>query len=129
MSYPYTVSFIITLLTCLYFVGCTTTSQISYQRDVRPILVDKCRECHIPPYGEGFRKTGLDMDSYETLMEGAIYGPVIVPGNSKKSSLNMLVEGRAGNLSRLLKIQHKKPMTDHEIKVLHLWVEQGALNN
>ena len=40
----------------------------------------------------------------------------------------MLVEGRAGTLSRVLKIKHK-PMTDHEIEVLRLWVEQGAHNN
>jgi hypothetical protein len=68
------------------------------------------------------------MESYETLLKGSLYGPVIVPGNSRKSSLNMLVEGRAGNLSRVLKIKHK-PMTDHEIEVLRLWVEQGAHNN
>lgn len=128
MSYSFTLSSIITLLICLYFVGCATTPQISYQHDVRPILVDKCINCHIPPYGEGYRKTGLDMESYASLLEGSIYGPVIVPGNSKKSPLNMLVEGRAGDLSRVLKSQHK-PMTDHEVKVLNLWVKQGARNN
>ena len=68
------------------------------------------------------------MKSYETLMEGSIFGPAVVPGNSKKSPLNMLVEGRAGNLSREIEKRHK-PITDHEIKVLHLWVEQGARNN
>ena len=68
------------------------------------------------------------MESYETLLKGSLYGPVIVPGNSRKNSLNMLVGGRAGNLSRVLKIKHK-PMTDHEIEVLRLWVEQGAHNN
>ena len=128
MNYTYTARFIGTLLTCLYFVGCETTLQISYQRDVYPIFVDKCIDCHAPPHGEGFRKTGLDMESYETLMEGSIFGPVIVPGNSEASTLNMFVEGRAGALSRVLRDMHK-PITDHEIKVLHLWVEQGAQNN
>jgi hypothetical protein len=61
-------------------------------------------------------------------MEGSIYGPAIVPGNSRKSPLNMLVEGRAGNLASEMKLRHT-PMTDHEIKVLNLWVEQGAQNN
>ena len=68
------------------------------------------------------------MESYETLVQGSIYGPVIVPGNTTKSTLNMLVEGRAGDLPRALEIKHK-PMTDHEIEVLRLWVEQGAHNN
>jgi len=61
-------------------------------------------------------------------MEGSLYGPVIVPGNSKMSPLNMLVESRAGNLSLKLKNKHK-PITEHEIEILHLWVEQGARNN
>lgn len=128
MNYTYTVSFLITLLTCLYFTGCKTTPQISYQHDVHPIIVDKCIDCHTQPHGEGYRKTGLDVKSYETLMEGSIFGPVIVPGNSKTSLLNMFSEGRAGNLTRVLKNMHK-PITDHEIMVLRLWVEQGALNN
>ena len=68
------------------------------------------------------------MERYETLMEGSIFGPAIVPGNSKTSPLNMLVEGRAGKLSRVLKNMHT-PITDREIEVLHLWVEQGAKNN
>lgn len=128
MKYTYTVSFVLTLLTCFYFVGCKTMPQISYQYDVHPIFVDKCVDCHTPPDGEGYRKTGLDMKSYETLMEGSIFGPIIVPGNSRTSILNMFVEGRAGEISHVLKNMHK-PMTDHEVMVLHLWVEQGALNN
>jgi Planctomycete cytochrome C len=118
----------ILLLTCLYLAGCKTTPQISYQRDVRPIFVDKCTRCHTPPYGTGYRQTGLDLESYTSLMKGSIYGPVVVPGNSKTSPLNMLVEGRAGDLSRQMEISHT-PMTEQEIEVLQLWVEQGAPDN
>ena len=128
MKPTYAASAIFTLLICLYFSGCATAPQISYQRDVHPIFLDKCIECHTPPYGEGYRRSGLDMERYETLMEGSIFGPAIVPGNSKMSPLNMLVEGRAGKLSRVLKNMHT-PITDREIEVLHLWVEQGAKNN
>lgn len=128
MNQGYLIMFLITLLTSLVVVGCATGPQVSYQRDVRPIFVDKCIDCHSPPYGEGYAKTGLDLRSYESLMKGSVYGPVIVPGNSKKSPLNMLVEGRAGDLSRVLKRQHN-PMTDEEIMIIRLWVEQGAQNN
>ena len=128
MNQGYLIGFLITLLTSLVVVGCATRPRVSYQRDVRPIFVDKCIDCHSPPYGEGYAKTGLDLRSYESLMKGSVYGPVIVPGNSKKSPLNMLVEGRAGDLSRVLKRQHD-PMTDEEIKMIRLWVKQGAKNN
>lgn len=128
MTYIYTVSPIIILLTCIYIVGCATKPQISYQQDVHPIFVDKCIACHTPPNGEGYRRSGLDMRSYENLMEGSMFGPAIVPGNSRTSPLNILVEGRAGNLSSEMKIRHT-PITDHEINTLYLWVEQGARNN
>jgi len=121
-------TFTLALLTCLSLAGCAIEPRISYQRDVHPIFEEKCTGCHTPPYGEGYRQTGLDMGSYETLVQGSIYGPVIVPGNSRNSALNILVEGRAGDLSRALEIKHK-PMTDHEIEVLRLWVDQGAHNN
>ena len=128
MNQPLSLTFTLALLTCLSLAGCAIESRISYQRDVHPIFEEKCTGCHTPPYGEGYRQTGLDMGSYETLVQGSIYGPVIVPGNSRKSALNILVEGRAGDLSRALEIKHK-PMTDREIEVLRLWVGQGALNN
>ena len=128
MNAVYLISLLITLLPCLVVVACATKQHISFQRDVRPIVVDKCIDCHSPPYGEGYIKTGLDLRSYESLMKGSVYGPVIVPGSSKKSPLNMLVEGRAGNLSRVLKMQHD-PMTDDEIKAIRLWVKQGAQDN
>lgn len=128
MIFRYTSNYIIGLVVCCYFSGCVITPSVSYQQDVHPVLVDKCIDCHIPPYGEGYKKTGLDMISYEKLLKGSIYGPVVIPGDSRKSPLNMLVEGRAGELSRAMKSQHKA-ITDHEIKVLQLWVQQGARKN
>ena len=119
---------LITLLLGIYLAGCANTPRVSYRRDVQPLLAEKCVACHTPPYGEGYRRTGLNMASYQTLMEGSIYGPVIIAGNSQASPLNMLVEGRAGDLKQKLAKRHK-PITEEETKVLRLWVEQGALDN
>ena len=127
MSYTCSISSTIILLTCLCSSGCTTT-EISYQQDVYPIFVKKCITCHSPPDGGGYKQSGLDMSSYETLMEGSIFGSAILPGNSQKSPLIILIEGRAGNLSREMEKRHE-PITDQEINTLHLWVEQGAQNN
>jgi hypothetical protein len=128
MNNTHHIRYAIILLTGLCLAGCKTTPQISYQRDVQPIFVGKCIDCHTPPYGAGYRQTGLNLESYTSLMKGSIYGPVVVAGNSKTSPLNMLVEGRAGDLSRQMEISHT-PMTEHEIEVLQLWVEQGAPDN
>ena len=108
--------------------GCATNQVVSYQNDVSPILQEKCRQCHIPPDGVGYVRTGLSMESYDTLMRGTMFGEVIIPGDSKRSILNKLTEGRAGESMRM---PHgdAEPLTPEEIEVLKEWVNQGALYN
>jgi len=108
--------------------GCATNQVVSYQSDVAPILQEKCRQCHIPPDGAGYVSTGLSMESYDTLMRGTMFGEVIIPGDSKRSVLNKLTEGRAGESMRM---PHgvAEPLTAEEIEVLKEWVDQGAIYN
>jgi uncharacterized membrane protein len=115
-------------LLLLLLVGCATEQVISYQSDVAPILQEKCRRCHIPPDGAGYVSTGLNMESYDTLMHGTIFGEVIIPGDSRRSIFNKLTEGRAGEAMRM---PHgtAEPLTPEEIEVLKQWVNQGALYN
>lgn len=101
--------------------------QVSFQRDVQPILNGKCIECHHPPQGKGYLETGLSMATYEDLMQGTFYGPVIVAGDSRHSILNMLVEGRSDPSMRMP--HGRKALGGEEIETLRLWVEHGALNN
>lgn len=108
--------------------ACVTEPTVSYQLDVDPIFKERCIQCHVSPDGVGYRSTGLSMASYETLMRGTIYGPVVVPGDSKRSVLNKMVEKRAGNYMRMPH-NKKDSLTDKEIKTLRLWVNQHAKNN
>lgn len=107
--------------------GCAT-HQVSYRHDVVPILEQRCRACHVAPDGAGYQATGLLMDSYESLMNGSDYGPVIVAGDSRRSILNMLVEGRAGKMQRMPH-DDDEGLSDEEIEILKEWVNQGAPNN
>jgi hypothetical protein len=109
--------------------GCTGEPQekvVSFKTDVQPILKESCSECHLPG-GRGTLKTGLDMSSYENLMKGTKFGPVIVPGSSLTSALNMLVEGRADPSIKMP--HHKDPLPVEKAAVLKKWVDQGAKNN
>ena len=111
-----------------FLTGCASQPHISFQNDVYPILENNCQTCHMPPQGEGYLKTRLNMQSYQTLMLGSLYGPVILPGESHHSRLNMLVEGRVDDSMRMPH-GRDEPLTQREIKALRLWVEQGARNN
>ena len=95
-----------------------------FRRDVMPIIEAKCLTCHVLPNGIGYLMSRLDMESYESLMAGTIYGPVIVPSDSRHSTLNMLVEGR---LNTSIRTPH--PLTATEIETSRLWGDQGAINN
>lgn len=112
----------------MFLLTSCATQQVSYQDDVTPILESRCIKCHQSPDGIGYKATGLEMDSYESLMLGTYYGPVIVAGDSRRSIFNMLVEGRAGNLQRM---PHKEDeaLTSEQIETLKSWVNQGAHDN
>ena len=111
----------------LSIVACTM-QQVSYQMDIEPILNDKCIKCHTPPDGIGYKATGLKMYSYEALMNGTIYGPVVLAGDSQRSIINKLVEGRSGKLREMLH-QESRALSKEEVMLLKLWVDQGALHN
>jgi hypothetical protein len=100
--------------------------QIGFKTEVQPILQQYCTECH-KPGGEGTAKSGLDMSSYEALMKGTKFGPVVKPGDSLSSALNMLVEGRA---DPSIKMPHgRESLPADKIAILKNWVQQGAKNN
>ena len=100
---------------------------MSYVQDIQPILQEHCIECHHQT-GSGFLASGLDMSSYQNLMKGTKFGPVIKAGDSISSTLVILVEGRA---DPSLKMPHggRAPLTLEQTKKLRLWIDQGARQN
>ncbi|MGD2160618.1 MAG: hypothetical protein PVG94_05520 [Gammaproteobacteria bacterium] len=118
---------LVTIIMLPLFIGCAT-QQVSYREDVLPILEERCIKCHLAPEGPGYIATGLKMDSYHSLMQGTYYGPVVFAGDSRRSILNMLVEGRAGKLQRM---PHREDdgLNEKQVRTLREWVDQGALNN
>ena len=116
------------LLLALVSAGCIKEQrQVSFREDVRPVLEAHCLECHSSPAGQGYLENGLGMATHAELMRGTIYGPVITPGDSRHSILNMLVEGRADSSVRMP--HGRNPLSSDEVDILRLWVEQGALPN
>jgi hypothetical protein len=100
---------------------------VSYQKDVVPILDKHCKSCHVP--GEaGYVVSGFELGSYESLMKGTQFGPVVLPGDPLTSVLVMLIEGR---VDPSLKMPHGDATTpsQQEILTIRRWVEQGAKNN
>jgi hypothetical protein len=100
--------------------------QASYKLDVQPILESHCSSCH-QPGGQGYEASGLDLTSYEGLMKGTKYGPIVVPGDALTSNLMVLVEGRARPEVRMPHGQ--RPLLKQQTEILRMWVKQAAKNN
>ncbi len=105
--------------------GCAP-KDVSFSRDVQPILNKNCVECHAPGK-PGYQASGLDVTTHEALMKGGKFGALVKPGDAFTSALNMLVEGRAHSSIRMPHGRSKLP--DRDIEVLKVWVNEGAKKN
>lgn len=98
---------------------------LTYQADIKPILDANCVTCHVPG-GEGYEKSGLQMDSYEALMKGTQFGPVVIAGSSVSSTLYRLISGQADPSIRMPHGQAALP--DADVSKIAAWIDQGANN-
>ncbi len=103
------------------------SKEISYKKDVKPILHDYCLNCH-EPGGKGFEKSKLDMTTYQSLMKGTKFGSVIKPGDSFTSIFIQVIEGRVHSSIRM-PYGMNGGLAKENISILKKWVEQGAKEN
>jgi hypothetical protein len=99
---------------------------VTYVDDVEPIVQQHCMECHVAGQ-EGAEKSGYLMDSYEAVMKGTRFGPVIVPESSESSSLYLLVAGKAD--PSILMPHSKAPLSTEQITTIRLWIDKGAVKD
>lgn len=107
--------------------GCAGEEAVSFSQDVKPILDQNCLACH-QEGGEGFQSSGFSMVSYEDLMKGTQFGPMVIGGDSAGSNLIVLMEGRA-DPSISMPHGSMSPVKKTDIEKIRLWVDQGAKNN
>lgn len=102
--------------------------EVSFKRDVQPILHDYCVNCH-EPGGKGYVKSGLDLTSYQGTMKGTKFGAVVIPGNSEVSTFTKLLTGTNNGLKMPMGLNSSGTLDRQYILVLRKWVRQGAKNN
>ena len=109
------------------FAGCGRQErQVKFASDVKPVLDRACVECHEDGKA-GYEASGLSVATYDALMNGTRFGPVVLPGDPESSVLVQLIEGRA---DPSIKMPHgSESLYEGEIETIRLWVSQGAPNN
>jgi cytochrome c553 len=97
-----------------------TESNVSFTRDVKPLLARRCFSCHGPTAREG----GLRLDEAEAALaelDSGLYA--IVPGDVAASALVARVSATEES-ERMPPIG--KPLSDKEISTLTEWIARGA---
>jgi mono/diheme cytochrome c family protein len=89
-----------------------------FEKDVRPLLVKHCYECHSAGDVDG----GLNLDSKAGVARGGDSGQVIVAGAPDQSLLVEAVRYQ----NRDLQMPPKGRMSDSEIAILEKWVRLGV---
>jgi mono/diheme cytochrome c family protein len=118
-------SFAISVVAALAFISPASAEQSAdFNRDIRPILSNKCFACHGPD--DGKRQAGLRLDDAKIatgeLESGAI---AIVPRKPEASELIRRVTSTDKD-ERMPPAKFGKPLSKEEIAALRKWIEQGA---
>jgi len=110
---------------CYFFFLFATTPlfaepPVQFNRDIRPILSDRCYYCHGPD--EKTQKADLRLDT----REGALADGAIVPGKPEESELFYRITTDDED-DVMPQPKAKKPkLNAHEIALFKRWIEEGA---
>ncbi|MBX3440632.1 MAG: DUF1549 domain-containing protein, partial [Planctomycetaceae bacterium] len=94
------------------------SQQEFFEKYVRPILVERCQDCH----GGDTAESGLRVDTRAGLLRGGERGPAVVPGDPERSLLIDAVK-HAGQIF----MPPKEKISQREIAALNEWILRGAV--
>src|SRR4051812_25794527 len=94
---------------------------VAFNRDVRPILADRCFACHGPDAAH--RKAGLRLDTREGAMK---VDGVIVPGKPGQSEFVRRVSLKHPDRGVMPPRKTGKAVAPREVELLRRWIAEGA---
>ena len=114
------VSFLIIVLGELVPIQGQTPEQVSYYKQIRPILQRSCQGCHQPAEPNG----GLVVTSYEAFQEGGMGGSSFIPGNPEESMIMEYISGEDPIMP-----QEGDPLTAEEVELFSRWIAEAAIDD
>ena len=111
--------YLVALLPLVAAVPARAAEPVDFNRDVRPILSDKCFACHGPD--EKHRKAKLRLDDGKAAHDSG----ALVPGKPADSALVQRITA-ADEADRMPPKKSGKTLTAAEVEMLKKWVAEGA---
>ena len=88
-----------------------------FENEVRPLLVEKCQECH----DGGLQESDLRLDSRAYVLQGGISGPAAIARNIEQSNLIKAVLAK----DDFEQMPPDEPLSENEIAILKKWIRIG----
>jgi hypothetical protein len=92
---------------------------VDFVRDIKPIFVAHCYECH----GPGEERGGLSLAQHALALSGGDTAPAFVPGSAGTS---LLVARVTGSESPAMPLD-REPLSAAQIDLLKIWIDEGAV--
>ena len=100
--------------------------QVSFSKDVQPILQKNCATCH-DVGGKGHQASGMLLMTYEGVMKGTQFGPMIVPYAPDESNLIRMIDWK---VDATIRMPHEgKQLSAADRSMIRTWVREGAQDN
>ena len=100
------------------------SSEVDFNRDIRPILSETCYQCHGPDHNK--LKADLRLDTRAGLFRSAEGSTVVVPGKPDESELLIRITAEDDE-TRMPPAKAGKRLTPGQIDRIRRWIQQGAV--
>jgi hypothetical protein len=108
------------LLLALLAITPVAAGEVHFNRDVRPILSNRCFKCH----GPDLKKGGLNLQARDSALKPrGSRGPAVIPG---KSSASRLIERITATDPDERMPPKGDPLSAAQVATLKAWIDQGA---
>lgn len=116
------------LLLCAIFTIVPATSlaaeTVSFQKDVLPLLSDRCFHCHGPD--ESHREADLRLDVQEAALEDRGGYAAIVPGDPDASEIYQRIISDDEFMVMPPADSHREALSEKEVEIIRAWIDSGA---
>lgn len=111
------------LTSCRHDTDLSNLKAVSFISDVQPIIAGNCSQsgCHTGNVA-GQDRSQFALITYDDIIKGGIS-----PGNAHSSKIYQTISNKL-----FAKVMPPKPLpmlSDDQVKLIYLWIEQGAKNN
>jgi hypothetical protein len=105
----------------------STQQGVTYAVDIQPIFAKSCYPCHGPKNAKP--KGKLRLDTLEAVLKGGEDGPILVKGDSAKSTVIANICHQGDSDDYMPPPDNKAnigPLTKEQIGLIRAWIDQGA---